>query len=574
MSALRKMSSYAKGHKLAYGCCLILGISAQIVALVQPRLSGDLIASVQKNDSITYTAVSLGLLVVVEAILVAIQQAILGRIGEGTVYEIRRQMVDKFFHMKMLDRERNPPAWYSQRISNDAALVKSVPSQCLGVVQSAILIVGSGLALIKISFIVFLIVLLPAIASVLFVGFTGKPIKKKLQNNVQEATMGMTLNVQEAASAMRMLKAYNAIDQEEQKLFAVISRAYESGKRLVYLYSSLGPVAQILSQIANILAILYGAYQVARGQMEFTSLVMFLMYFSFFSSATTSLVSSLSQLQQAIVGKQRVSELLGVEEDTDDSRGIEFNLSRAPRVAFDKVDHQYPDQQKQSLNRITFEAPSERTTALVGESGGGKTTCLSLMERFFAPTAGKITINGRDLSNLEIDSLREGTAYVEQDPCILTGTIRDNVKLGNLEATDQEVSSVLKMVGLHIAGTSEADTLDCQVGESGLSLSGGQKQRIALSRALIRKPKLLLMDEPTSNLDGIAEEGIAELIRNKFKETTVIYSAHRLSLILEADWIVVIREGSVLAEGRHDDLMQTCEYYQQLINAQMHHSDE
>lgn len=196
------------------------------------------------------------------------------------------------------------------------------------------------------------------------------------------------------------------------------------------------------------------------------------------------------------------------------------------------------------------------------------------MERFFAPTAGKITINGRDLSNLEIDSLREGTAYVEQDPCILTGTIRDNVKLGNLEATDQEVSSVLKMVGLHIAGTSEADTLDCQVGESGLSLSGGQKQRIALSRALIRKPKLLLMDEPTSNLDGIAEEGIAELIRNKFKETTVIYSAHRLSLILEAGWIVVIREGSVLAEGRHDDLMQTCEYYQQLINAQMHHSDE
>ncbi|WP_295729639.1 ATP-binding cassette domain-containing protein [uncultured Bifidobacterium sp.] len=159
---------------------------------------------------------------------------------------------------------------------------------------------------------------------------------------------------------------------------------------------------------------------------------------------------------------------------------------------------------------------------------------------------------------------------VEQEPCILTGTIRDNVKLGKQAATDDDIMFVLTQVGLRITGVGQEELLDRYVGESGLSLSGGQKQRIALARALIRDPKLLLMDEPTSNLDGLAEEEIAELIRNRFQDTTVVYSAHRLSLILEADWIVVIKNGVVLDKGKHSDLLDRCEYYRRLIEAQAH----
>ncbi len=568
MPVSRRMCGRNGSHRLAYGCCLILGIAAQGAALLQPRLSGDLITGVQKNDSIAYAAAMLSILVVAEAILTAAQQAILGRIGEGTVYQVRCRLVDGFFRMRMLDREKNPPAWYSQRISNDAALIKSIPAQRIGLAQSAILIIGSGLALVKINAVFFLVVFFPAAVAMLFVGFASKPVKK-WQNNVQEATMGITLNVQEAATAMRMLTAYDALEQERKKLYDVASDAFESGKKMVYLYSSFGPVAQALSQAANILAILYGAYQVARGRMGFTSLVMFLMYFSFFSSATTSAVSALSQLQQALVGKRRADELMiGAEKDETDPNGVEIDMAEAPGIAFSAVGHRYPQQKKQSLNQVTFQAPPQKITALVGESGGGKTTCLSLMERFFGPASGKVLVNGTDLSRIAISTLREGTGYVEQNPCILTGTIRDNVRIGDEDATDDEILSVLETVGLHMPGASGPKLLDCRVGESGLSLSGGQKQRIALARALVRKPRLLLMDEPTSSLDGIAEHRVVKLIRSEFGKATVIYSAHRLSLILGADWIVVIKDGSVLAEGTHDELMRKCGYYRRLVEAQ------
>ncbi|BDR54856.1 hypothetical protein KIMH_09670 [Bombiscardovia apis] len=382
--------------------------------------------------------------------------------------------------------------------------------------------------------------------------------------------MGMTLNIQESASAMRMLKAYNAIEGEKRKLYDTISQAFHSGKKLIYLYSSLGPITQILSQLGNVLAILYGAYQVASGSMEFATLVMFLMYFSYFSSATTSIASAVGQFQQALVGAQRVDEFMMMEEEENDARSCAVTLIEAPVVSFNNVYHQYSLGQNYSLKAVSFNVPAGKITALVGESGGGKTTCLGLMERFFMPTSGKITINGNNLSELDISELRNCVAFVEQEPCILTGTIRDNVKLGKQTATDEEITFALAQVGLCITGVSQENLLDRHVGESGLSLSGGQKQRIAIARALIRTPKLLLMDEPTSSLDGLAEGEISELIRNRFPNTTLLYSAHRLSLILEADWIIVIKDGIVLDSGRHSDLMNRCKYYKKLVEAQSH----
>ena len=560
---------YLKGHTGVYAVSLILGVLTQAVTLMQPRLSGDLIAGVQQKSPVTRITVMLGVLVILGAVLIAIQQALIGKIGEQKVYSIRHRMVEKFFRMGVLDREANPPAWYSQRITGDATLIKSIPTQFLGLVQAAILLVGSGVALIRINLLFFVIVIVPSIISILFVMAVSRPIKK-WQNEIQDASMGMTLSVQESASAMRVLKAYNAIDGEKRKLYNVISRAFQSGKKLIYLYSGLGSITQILSQVGNILAILYGAYQVALGNMEFTALVMFLMYFSYFSSATTAIASAVGQFQQALVGVQRIDEFMAVPEEENAEKTGVLKLADAPVVVFDEVYHQYPPEQKHSLSEVSFAVPAKKITALVGESGGGKTTCLGLMERFFMPIGGKITIDGHNLSDLDISELRERVAFVEQEPCILTGTIRDNLKLGRKTATDDDMIFVLTQVGLSITGIGQENLLDLYVGESGLSLSGGQKQRIALARALIRDPKLLLMDEPTSNLDGLAEEEVAELIRNRFQDTTVVYSAHRLSLILEADWIVVIKNGVVLDKGKHSDLLNRCEYYRRLIEAQAH----
>ena len=548
-----------QGHIVAYLISLFIGIVIQALALLQPKFSGELIAGVQKHVPIARIAGFLGGLIILGAVLSA----------EKTVRHVRMQMTNRFFRMNLLNGEKNSPAWYSQRITNDAELVKAVPSQFLLGVQGAILLLGSGWALLKLDPIFFLIVLVPAFCSVLFVGLVAKPIKK-WQNNTQNASMHMTMTVQEATSSMRMLKAYNAVHEEKEKLQSAIRAAYTSGKKLIYLYSAVGPLTEILAQLGNIVAILYGAYLVASGRMEFTVLVMFLMYFSYFSTSTTSVVSALGQLQQAIVGEQRIEDLLLVQTESKSSHTIPILLEKAPEIRFEHISHRYEPDQSNSLTNVNFTIPPNKITALVGESGGGKTTCLSLLERFFDPMAGHISVDGVDLRQIDINELRENTSFVEQDPCILTGTIRENIRLGNPHASDAQISDVLKKVGLKLEGANERTMLNCQVGESGLSLSGGQKQRIALGRALIRMPKLLIMDEPTSSLDGIAEDAIAGLLRNNLDDATVVYSAHRLSLILEADWIVVIKNGKVLDQGRHDDLLKRCEYYKRLIDAQIH----
>lgn len=215
MNFIHVVRKYMPGHILAYTASLLLGILAQAVVLLQPQLSGALIDGVQQHKAIVLIAVQLGILFILGAVLTAIQQAILGTIGEKSLYSIRNSMVDKFFRMSLLDREQKPPAWYSQRVSNDAALIKSVPSQFLSLVQGIILIVGSGACLVWLDPIFFVIVLIPACFSISLMLIATKPVKK-LQNNLQNATMDMTSTVQEAAASMRTLEAYNSIDPEKK----------------------------------------------------------------------------------------------------------------------------------------------------------------------------------------------------------------------------------------------------------------------------------------------------------------------------------------------------------------------
>jgi ABC-type bacteriocin/lantibiotic exporter with double-glycine peptidase domain len=378
----------------------------------------------------------------------------------------------------------------------------------------------------------------------------------------------MTTTIQESASAIRTIRAYNATSVMESRLGSSIDESYRYGKKLVYLSSCFGPLSQILMQVANIIAIVYGAYEVASGKMEFSALVMFLMYFSYFSSGVSTIAGAFGQVQQAMVGDHRINEFEQIDEEQQPHGTDATGLDRPPAVDFHGIDHHYPNNTSKSLNRVSFSVPSRKVTALVGQSGGGKTTCLSLIEGFLAPDCGSLLIDGYELESFDLHALRSDMAYVEQTPSILSGTIRSNIQLGDPQASDETILESIHQVGLRIPGTTDDTILDLPVGAAGVSLSGGQCQRVALARAFIRHPKLLLMDEPTSSLDGIAEASIARLIRKHMKDSTIIYSAHRLSLILEADWIVVIKNGKVIDQGTHNDLAQRCDYYRELITAQ------
>ncbi|WP_162176043.1 ABC transporter ATP-binding protein [Bifidobacterium bombi] len=241
-----------------------------------------------------------------------------------------------------------------------------------------------------------------------------------------------------------------------------------------------------------------------------------------------------------------------------------------PQINFKEISFHYPDCRSNALNNISFSIPAGKITAIVGSSGGGKTTCLGMLERFYEPQSGSITINGEEISNLNLSTYRNYVSYVDQNSVLATGTIRDNLDLGDVSYSDQEMMTALRQVGLtELARTSRRSLLDEPVGEQGLSLSGGQKQRLSIARALLHHPSLLVMDEPTSSLDGLSEQKIIDLLTTHKNELTLCYTAHRLSTILKADWIVVIDHGKVLAEGEHKQLMKSCDYYKALITSQV-----
>ena len=238
-------------------------------------------------------------------------------------------------------------------------------------------------------------------------------------------------------------------------------------------------------------------------------------------------------------------------------------------VQFRNVRFSYPSRDQVQLDGVSFSLPRGRLSAVVGTSGGGKSTALGLIEGFFFPNSGSVHVFEQEMTHDSAASLRERIGYVDQDALLVPGTVRDNLNFGaDSPHPDATLASVLDEVGLW-NWLSSRNGLDAQVGVNGLQLSGGQRQRIAVARALVRRPDLLLLDEPTSSLDGVAESQTREVLRSVGRNRTVVLTAHRLSTILEADWIVVLNEGRVEGQGPHQELMAGSPLYKHMVEAQV-----
>ncbi|WP_153182597.1 ABC transporter ATP-binding protein, partial [Streptomyces sp. E2N166] len=241
---------------------------------------------------------------------------------------------------------------------------------------------------------------------------------------------------------------------------------------------------------------------------------------------------------------------------------------RPAALAFHDVRFRYADDLPYVHHGVTFDVPARGMTAFVGPSGAGKTTVFSLVERFYDPESGEITLDGRSLADWELSSLRAAIGYVEQDAPVLSGSLRDNLLLGNGEAADDTLAGVLKTTRLDGLAAKLPKGLDTLVGHRGTKLSGGERQRVAIARALLRRPRLLLLDEATSQLDAVNEAALRDTVADVSRTTTVLVVAHRLSTVTMADRIVVMDAGSVRAVGTHRELVTADPLYAELAATQ------
>ena len=352
-------------------------------------------------------------------------------------------------------------------------------------------------------------------------------------------------------------RVYNRIDNYRTSLLKAL--------RLMAIFQ---PFVDFTSSLGTLIVIFFGGMLALQGTMPVSVLVAFFLYLESFYAPVRNLSGAWEAVQSSLAGADRLSGLLAEPQEPQNLRGAESVRGRAEgTIVFDHVNFEYI-KDVPVLEDITLEIPARSVLALVGPTGVGKSTLVSLIPRFYDVTSGSIHLDGRDLQEYTLDSLRGQISIVLQDVFLFYGTVRDNLLFGRPSASDAEVEAAAMAANAHEFISDLPDGYDTLIGERGVKLSGGQKQRLSIARAILKDAPILILDEATSSVDTEMEMLIQQAIERLMKGRTTIVIAHRLSTIRDADWILVMNNGDIVEQGKHEKLLQRGGFYADLYNSQ------
>lgn len=371
----------------------------------------------------------------------------------------------------------------------------------------------------------------------------------------------------ETLNGIRVIKGFNAEGQEIKVFERGVERLFLNVKKSLTTTSFVTSLGALLLGLASAAIMGVGAYQVINGQMEVGTLISFTLFLGFMIVPIVQMSNIGSQLTEAFAGLDRTEELMNTEIEDDGTIRTEKVGAIKGDIEFKDVSFAY-EEGKDVLRSINFKAPSGSVTALVGTSGSGKTTIAGLVATFMSPASGLITLDGRDLSKITLESYRSQLGVVLQDDFLFEGTIRENILFPRPNATEQQLADAVKAAHVDEFSVRFEKGLDTVIGERGVKLSGGQRQRIAIARAILANPRILILDEATSNLDTESESYIQESLKKLMTNRTTFVIAHRLSTIRQADQILVIEHGNIVERGRHDELIDLKGRYFELYTYQ------
>ncbi|MFF6880667.1 ABC transporter ATP-binding protein [Streptomyces sp. NPDC012474] len=567
--AWRQLLAYVRPHRWSLFAGALLSLVTGATGLLLPLVARELIDDLSHERAITGALLAMSALVVTNAAVGALGSYVLTRTAESVVLGARRALSSYLLRLRITAVDRSEPGDLMARITSDTTLLRAVTTDSLvGLGTGGLTLVATVVMMGLVDAVLLGVTLAVILGAGVILGVIVPRINKA-SRQAQDAVGVMGASLERILGALRTVKASGAEHREERTLHEAAQESWRQSVRAAKWSAAAGNTAGLSMQVAFITVLAVGGARVATGAVDVGTLVAFLLYVFYLMSPIQQVVGAITQYQTGAAALTRIEEALNLPaEPAADAAPLPSTGAQPAALAFDDVRFRYADDLPYVHHGVTFTVPAQGMTAFVGPSGAGKTTVFSLIERFYEPESDVITLDGRELDDWELSRLRAAIGYVEQDAPVLSGSLRDNLLLGNPEADEDALARVLKTTRLDGLISRLPAGLDTLVGHRGTKLSGGERQRVAIARALLRRPRLLLLDEATSQLDAVNEAALRDTVADVARTTTVLVVAHRLSTVTMADRIVVMDAGRVRAVGTHRELVTADPLYAELAATQ------
>ena len=566
LNSYRRLLSYLKPYWKLLIVSIIFMLFVSASNLVVPWIIKDVIDKVLDNKDLTMLYMIIVAIMVtffIRAITTFGHRYLMGYIGQAVIMDLRNVLYHHLQKLSISYYDRRRTGEIMSNLTNDiAALQTAIVDNFIQLVQEGAIFIGSFVSMIYLQW------KLTALCLVIvpLVSYTIKFFGRKLHSSgkdVQERLADVTSMLQETIQGVRIVRSFNRGDFEEKRFNDINRSSFKATVRSIRQQSQMTPLVEFLSAIAVCAIIWYGGVSVIDGIMTTGELIAFLIYAINLANPTRRLAESFGNIQKSLAAADRVFAILDEKSEVQDKAdakplAVTSGLVEARHVAFSY------EKENPVLTDLNFMAKPGQTIAVVGPSGAGKTTIANLLPRFYDVTGGAIYIDGVDIRDVTVGSLRDNIGLVPQDTLLFNTTIKENVLYGRLDATDEEVWAAIRAANAEKFVKGLPHGIDTKVGDRGLVLSGGQRQRIAIARAILKDPKILILDEATSALDTESEKIVQDALDKLMVGRTSFVIAHRLSTIKNADQILVLNHGVIAEQGTHDELMAKGGLYYEL----------
>jgi ATP-binding cassette subfamily B protein len=580
MKELRYINKYFKKYRGRLLLGLIITIVARLFALLTPKFIGDTVTIV--NNYINNNSASLetvkselltNILLIIGSTLLAAFFTFLMRqtfivVSRNIEFDLKNEIYQHYQRLSLNFYKQNRTGDLMNRISEDVSKVRMYvgPALMYSVTTFTLFIVVIGYMFYKAPVLtLYAIAPLPVLSVAIYK--LSVAIHKK-STAVQQYLSKLTTFAQESFSGITVIKAYGIEDQTSTEFQQLSEGSKIKNLDLAKVQALFFPLMVLLIGFSNILVLYIGGNQFISGKItDMGTIVSFLIYVNMLTWPVAVVGWVTSMVQQAEASQKRINEFLKVKPDIINTQNEPTQVEGS--IQFKNVTFTYPDTNITALKNISFTINKGQTTAIVGNTGSGKSTILELIGRLYDVQEGEIIVDSLPIKNHNLYSLRVSLGYVPQDAFLFSDTIANNIKFGKPDATQEEIIDAAKKAVVHQNIIKFKKGYDTVLGERGITLSGGQKQRISIARAIIKNPKILLLDDCLSAVDTHTEERILKNLKQVTKDKTTLIVSHRVSAVKNADTIIVLEKGEIIQQGTHNELINTAGYYKELVAKQL-----